>query len=682
MKRNKTSETGTHIREKRRALAHDRWKRRATAIAWYGLLAEVFFLPLSPSVATVALLIGIAGTVMRFYVDKEFHFRHLRFDVPAVLFVAVSGLSVLSSPDRGFSFYNYYNLVGVYVLTYLLIGQNVREPGQMKSILRMACAAAVIVLLYGYYQFLFGIDISSMKWVDGDAFPELRKRVFSTWENPNILAGYLDIIICLAFGLFMKCRDRERRILLGAFMIAAAACLAMTYARGACLVIAVILAGYGVLRDRRVLVACILVVAILFVLDPMLYERITSVFTKVDTSTEMRLAFWESTVAMIQDHPFLGIGWGAYWMVYPEYDFYLQGANVLIVHAHNIYLNYMAEIGIPGAVAFFWFFFGTMIMALRTHFPADTGAAEQTTPFGKYQMPFRWNRLWHDWKEHDILAGLSLGIGLAVLSVALNGLTDDLLFNIPSSMLLWMLAALAGVLSCMCPEKVDTAENETSGNDFLKKFQVTVRKGAKDAKEAAMDAKDKVQDRVQDKVHGMLYRELPADSDASDKDKSEAAAEAKASEPKPAPDKAAPSDDKAPAAEQPETPRDPMDELAEEVRKALLQRKQEEEAAAKAAEEAAKPAEKAAETAEPVEATEAAPDDKPQKQEPAEQSAKPAEPQKAEAPEGNATVEKADAAAKDTDEVKEAAEEKNAEKKEEKEAGSHEETKRDIKGDD
>lgn len=390
MKKDKTNLTGAHIREKRRALAQGRWKRRASAIAWYGLLAEVFFLPLSPGAATVALLVGIAGTALRFYVDKEFHFRHLRFDVPAVFFVAISALSVLSSPDRGFSFYNYYNLVGVYVLTYLLIGQNVREPWQMKSILRMACAAAVIVLLYGCYQFLFGIDISSMKWIDGDAFPELRKRVFSTWENPNILAGYLDIIICLAFGLFMKCRDRERRILLGAFMLAAAACLAMTYARGACLVIAVILAGYGALRDRRVLVACIVVVAVLFALDPMLYERITSVFTKVDTSTEMRLAFWESTVAMIQDHPFLGIGWGAYWMVYPEYDFYLQGANVLIVHAHNIYLNYMAEIGIPGAVAFFWFFFGTMVMALRTHFPEE--------PVRKLRGAFHWDRLWTDWE--------------------------------------------------------------------------------------------------------------------------------------------------------------------------------------------------------------------------------------------------------------------------------------------
>lgn len=74
-------------------------------------------------------------------------------------------------------------------------------------------------------------------------------------------------------------------------MLAAAACLAMTYARGACLVIAVILAGYGILKDRRVFIACVAVVAILFIADPVLYERITSVFTKVDTSTEMRLAF-------------------------------------------------------------------------------------------------------------------------------------------------------------------------------------------------------------------------------------------------------------------------------------------------------------------------------------------------------------------------------------------------------
>ena len=663
MKKDKTNLTGAHIREKRRALAQGRWKRRASAIAWYGLLAEVFFLPLSPGAATVALLVGIAGTALRFYVDKDFHFRHLRFDVPAVLFVAISALSVLSSPDRGFSFYNYYNLVGVYVLTYLLIGQNVREPWQMKSILRMACAAAVIVLLYGYYQFLFGIDISSMKWVDGDAFPELRKRVFSTWENPNILAGYLDILICLAFGLFMKCRNRERRILLGAFMLAAAACLAMTYARGACLVIAVILAGYGALRDRRVLAACVVVIALLFAVDPMLYERITSVFTKVDTSTEMRLAFWESTVAMIQDHPFLGIGWGAYWMVYPEYDFYLQGANVLIVHAHNIYLNYMAEIGIPGAVAFFWFFFGTMVMALRTHFPE--------MPVRKLRGAFRWERLWTDWEESDILAGLSQGIGLAVLSVALNGLTDDLLFNIPSSMLLWMIAALAGVLSCMSPQKT-VAEKKAGGNEFLARFRATAVQNAK-------EAKDKVQGKVEEKVHGMLYRETPVEPEGADRKASDAKSTAPAADAAPEPVKAA---DAPEASEAPQKTLDPMDELAEEVRKALEQRKQEEEAAeaeAAAKETAAAPkGEVEAET--PVSEPEQEGADTAGSAEDA-ASPEPDRPEQTEQTE--LTEEKAETAGKpeDGEKAEKKAEEKAEEKKEAKEADSHEENERDIKGD-
>lgn len=669
--------TTEHIREKRQVIRHERWKNRAQAAAWYGLLAEVFLLPLSPGLATAALLIGIAGTALRFYVDETFHFRHLRFDVPAVLFVAISGLSVLASPDRGFSFYNYYNLVGVYVLTYLLVGQNVRRPAQMKSILRLAAAAAAIVIIYGYYQFLFGIDISSMKWVDGDAFPELRKRVFSTWENPNILAGYLDIVICLAFGLFVYCKNRERRIILGVFMLAAAACLAMTYARGACLVIAVILAGYGALKDRRVLIACIAVVAILFAADPVLYERITSVFTKVDTSTEMRLAFWESTIAMIQDHPFLGIGWGAYWMVYPEYDFYLQGANVLIVHAHNIYLNYMAEIGIPGAVAFFWFFFGTMILALRTDFTA--APAEKTATKGVLRMAFQWKRLWQDWNEYELLEGLAKGIGLAVLSIALNGLTDDLLFNIPSSMVLWMLASLAGVLSLLSPPKA--AKEKAAYGEGAKKFLSGLTSSAL---QNAKEAKDKVNEKVHAKVDGVLYREAPAEPDEEAKAKAEseqAAEDAKAqktaaktesaAENSPETDEAAKNSAET-AADEPEKPMDPMDELAEEVRKALLQRKAEEEAA-KASAEALKAAEEkkaAAEETEPAENEQSVTDAAEPKTDKENKKVKETKKDIGEKKENDEKAEKIDKAGKaETDET------------EAKEAEGHEEDKRDIKGD-
>ena len=48
--------------------------------------------------------------------------------------------------------------------------------------------------------------------------------------------------------------------------------------------------------------------------------------------------------------------------------------------------------------------------------------------------------------ETEIVEGLRVGIGLAFLSMALNGMSDDLLFNIPSSILMWMLGALSAAI--------------------------------------------------------------------------------------------------------------------------------------------------------------------------------------------------------------------------------------------
>lgn len=461
------------LRAKRRARQFDRW-------TGWTIVAVGFLLALSPGAATAALLVGSALTLWRLRADPARHFRRLPFDLPVLVFALFGAASILVSPDPAFSFYNYYNLVGVYLLMYFFIGQTVRTGRELKLLAGSLAASALLCVLYGFYQFAFGIDTSAMKWVDGEAFPELRKRVFSTWENPNIFAGYLDVMMCLAFGVFLRARARGQRLALLLALLLLAACLAMTYARGACLAIAAVFLLYGALRDWRVFVACVLVGGGILALDPALWERLTSVFTKMDTSSEMRLAFWESTAAMIADHPFLGIGWGAYWMVYPLYDFYMQGAagtTIKIVHAHNMYLNYAAEIGIIGALAFFWFFFGTLVTALRTHFltpeeitrraqerrapqPTDLSpessideelrsVSESVAP-AETPPTWRWSALLADvthWEERRLSSGLALGIGLAFLSIALNGLTDDLLFNIPSSMLMWMLAALAAGLS-------------------------------------------------------------------------------------------------------------------------------------------------------------------------------------------------------------------------------------------
>lgn len=385
--------------------------RRLCLLAVY---AEAFFIALSPWAAAAALIIGVLLWLYRFIRNKDREFIRTKVDKFILAFFVISGLSVTGAMDPYFSFYNWYNLVGAYLLTYELVIQTVKNREEVVTIIFILGVSAVLVVLYGFYQFVFGIDISDVAWVDANIYPELRKRVFSTWVNPNILAGYLNEVICVLVVFLSGAKSNRNKIILGLFTLTAAACLAMTYARGAIFSLGLILVVYGIIKDRRILYLAFIGGAIALVLSPSLLDRLTTIFTRIDTSSEMRLAIWEATIWMIIEQPFLGIGWGMYWMVYRYYDFYINDPNVVIYHAHNMFLNFPAEIGIAGASAFFYVFFNAM----------GTGFKEVKV------------------KGDDTLLLFSEGLSLALVSVALGGLTDDVVFNIPTSMLLWFTIAL------------------------------------------------------------------------------------------------------------------------------------------------------------------------------------------------------------------------------------------------
>ena len=543
------------------------------------IVVEAFFLALYPSIAAAAVVFGTVIWLLRLALDGRFKFRSLPFDTPAMIFALISLISVFCSSSLNFELvYHFFAFVGIYGLTYLLIGQNIRSRRQVKAVVIVLGLSSIIVVLWGFFQYFVGVDTVDMKWVDPERFPELKKRVFSTLENPNVLAGYLDICICMALGIFAKVKSIKQKLAMIPLIIMFAACLAMTYARGAFLTIVIVFIVYGIVQDWRALILFALVVAGIFHYEPAFIDRILSVFVATDSSEGLRIGIWISTLAMITDHPFIGIGWGAFKSVYPYYDYYLKGANVEIFHAHNIFLHYAAEIGIIGAMAFFWYFFGTMLMTLKPganrklnelkdkilsiferisgiglkrkldetadkvkerylienerlkqlvgmkERTADKVAdasdrlidwlspstedeqppdAEDSTPtvekvslkkkislkkkkhhhpnlkFFPVRRLSRTNSLEDEPEEEastierktlatvegggkildlnevvelnnrQITEGVRLGIGLAFLSMALNGLTDNLLFNIPSSMLMWMLGALGGAIALL-----------------------------------------------------------------------------------------------------------------------------------------------------------------------------------------------------------------------------------------
>ena len=185
-----------------KALRNFASSRRCKDLIVIAVVLEAFFLALSPLVAEVSLLIGFLIYLFRWRMDKNYHYKKSPVFGAIAVFMVCGAASILVSPDSGFSFYNWYNLAVVYCMTFVLVTQNVTTRDEIKVVACALVLSALLVVADGFYQFIFGIDTADMKWVDGEAFPELRKRVFATWENPNILAAYLDIVICVLLGLF------------------------------------------------------------------------------------------------------------------------------------------------------------------------------------------------------------------------------------------------------------------------------------------------------------------------------------------------------------------------------------------------------------------------------------------------------------------------------------------------
>ena len=119
----------------------------------------------------------------------------------------------------------------------------------------------------------------------------------------------------------------------------------LTYSRGIWISFAAMILYWAIFVERRLFLSLLAVPVILYFYEGEIASRLWSIFQGHDTSADLRWALWDSTMYIIRENPIFGIGWNTFYLVYPEYNYYIQGPNVLMYHAHNLYLNILAEIG-------------------------------------------------------------------------------------------------------------------------------------------------------------------------------------------------------------------------------------------------------------------------------------------------------------------------------------------------
>ncbi len=249
--------------------------------------------------------------------------------------------------------------------------------------------------ILGAYQFAFRVGPPSFEV--GRFF-----RAHGTYGQPNPFAGYMEMVlpVALALGLagilvLLRAPTRPSAaaarfprslvvLALGVATITGAA-LAMSYSRGAWIGLAAGLLAMVLFSGRRAIgavgvvsIAALLIgsLGLIDLLPASVSDRFVSItrsFGVFDASRVVptaetwaaveRMAHWQAAWEMFLSQPLRGVGIGQYVAVYA--DFHIPPWIDPLGHAHNYYLNVLAELGVPGLVLYIGMLAGMVLTTVR-----------------------------------------------------------------------------------------------------------------------------------------------------------------------------------------------------------------------------------------------------------------------------------------------------------------------------
>jgi len=259
-----------------------------------------------------------------------------------------------------------------FLALYLFVGQGLSDAEKRLLVAALLIAGAGQALL-GIYQFL--------RQVGPSEFVLLGRymRASGTFEQPNPFGAYMGLVLPLGYGIgiaYLPKRGKDGLARNGLWLLACAAGallmlgLIMSWSRGALLGMTVGLGIVLVVRYRRYWPLAIVSALVLLMVGPQLVslvpgdllERLLDVtryagkdltaieITDANFAVIERTAHWQAAWRMFESNPWLGVGIGQYPVRYAE--FAVPRWEHALGHAHNIYLNVLAENGLAGLTAY------------------------------------------------------------------------------------------------------------------------------------------------------------------------------------------------------------------------------------------------------------------------------------------------------------------------------------------
>ncbi|MBE6611704.1 MAG: hypothetical protein E7632_04335 [Ruminococcaceae bacterium] len=378
----------------------------------FGVVAIVTVLPFAPTMGLVA---AVLYTALCFFFKVMCGRRSIKFDLlDGVIFIFMllmigGGLVAVNRASAKPML-----VYAAFMAGYFLVVNLIRSKEWLMRCLVGVIGSCTLVGLYGLFQNFFGTV--EQTWQDSDMFSEIEGRVVSTFENPNVLAEYLIMVLPLIFAMFLisgSGRVKLSMVLAGGIV---GGCLIYTWSRGAWLGFLIGIMIFLLMFSKHTMTVLLFgslgIPFLPFILPESITQRFLSIGNLGDSSTSYRVNIWRGVGGMLKDYWATGIGIGtdSFREVYPLYS--LSGIESA-PHSHNLYLQILTEIGVVGLVVF---------LAVLFIYAQSCFSLHMTE------------------KRREKLVSAAIFCGM--LSVLAQGMTDYIWYNYRVFLMFWLMLGL------------------------------------------------------------------------------------------------------------------------------------------------------------------------------------------------------------------------------------------------
>ncbi len=379
--------------------------------------------------------------------EKKILFMKTSLNIPILLFFLCSLLaafhSVYIQSSVGTIVHNYLT----YFTLFFCMVNTIQGREQIRRIILAMLITCGLVCTYGLYGYYTGFAIR-----DG--------RFVATFEYHARIAKYISLLLPFAICLFFHYKNVLARLYLIVLIALCSFSLILTMNRTSwvAIFVAMIFIGFAVQKKLLIFIlvsACALIIFILpskFITHAKTITQVNKFFdSDKNTILGERLLCWKASIAIIRDHPLLGIGPGKnnFRKVYEQYRQEIRDrekrqkfdADMItseitkakgkkgvkkderLSHAHNVFLQIGVETGIAGLLAFLWLFITVFYTAIKSWRLSGEGF-EKT---------------------------LSIGITASLIAIFSHGLTDSF-WKKPDAVFLWYIIGILFVVIHSTPK--------------------------------------------------------------------------------------------------------------------------------------------------------------------------------------------------------------------------------------